>query len=46
MLKNKKDKTALNFAMMLSLWVGILMLLLKVGAYLITNSSAILSDAA
>jgi cation diffusion facilitator family transporter len=32
--------------MMISLFVGILMLIMKVGAYVITNSSAILSDAA
>ena len=32
--------------MNLSLWVGILMFLIKVGAYVMTGSAAILSDAA
>ncbi len=35
-----------RFAMRLSLWIGVLMLTGKVGAYLYTNSAAILSDAA
>jgi cation diffusion facilitator family transporter len=40
------DAKALKLAMALSLWIGILMFLIKVGAYLITGSAAILSDAA
>src|ERR1041385_4916411 len=34
------------FAMRLSLWIGFLMLVMKIYAYLITGSTAILSDAA
>ena len=34
------------FAMRLSLWIGFLMLIMKIYAYLITGSAAILSDAA
>ena len=37
---------SLRFAMKLSLWIGVLMFLTKVGAYFITGSAAILSDAA
>ena len=40
------DRRALQFAMTLSLVVGLLMFVIKVGAYLLTGSSAILSDAA
>ncbi len=36
----------MNFAMTLSLAIGVLMFVLKVGAYVLTGSSAILSDAA
>lgn len=46
MIKNQKDKSHLIFAMRLSLWIGILMLIMKIGAYLLTGSAAILSDAA
>ena len=45
MRRNKADG-ALTLAMKLSLWVGILMLTLKTGAYFLTGSAAILSDAA
>jgi len=40
------DRKALSFAMNLSLSVGLLMFVMKVGAYLLTDSAAILSDAA
>ena len=40
------DRKALNFAMTLSLVVGLLMFVMKVGAYVLTGSAAILSDAA
>jgi cation diffusion facilitator family transporter len=40
------DRKALSFAMTLSLGVGLLMFVMKVGAYLLTGSAAILSDAA
>lgn len=40
------DRRALRFAMTLSLVIGCMMLLIKGGAYLLTGSSAILSDAA
>ncbi len=40
-----KDRKALQLAMHLSLWAGILMLTIKMGAYLLTGSAAILSDA-
>ena len=40
------DKANLFFAMNLSLAVGLLMFAMKVGAYLLTGSAAILSDAA
>jgi cation diffusion facilitator family transporter len=42
----ESDRKALLFAMNLSLAVGCLMFFLKMGAYLLTGSSAILSDAA
>ncbi len=44
--KSEQDRKALLFAMNLSLAIGIFMVLLKGGAYLLTGSSAILSDAA
>ena len=44
--KSAQDRKALLFAMNLSLGVGIFMVFLKGGAYLLTGSSAILSDAA
>jgi len=40
------DRKALSFGMTLSLGVGLLMSVMKVGAYLLTGSAAILSDAA
>ncbi|MCL4201888.1 MAG: cation diffusion facilitator family transporter [Pirellulaceae bacterium] len=40
------DQRALRFAMTLSLVIGLLMFAIKVGAYLLTGSAAILSDAA
>jgi cation diffusion facilitator family transporter len=40
------DRKALSFAMTLSLAIGLLMLVMKIGAYLLTGSAAILSDAA
>lgn len=40
------DRQALRFAMTLSLVAGCLMFVIKVGAYLLTGSAAILSDAA
>lgn len=40
------DRKALRFAMTLSLVIGCLMFVIKVGAYLLTGSAAILSDAA
>lgn len=44
--KSEADRDALRFAMNLSLAVGLLMFVMKVGAYLLTGSAAILSDAA
>jgi cation diffusion facilitator family transporter len=44
--KSAADRRALTFAMRLSLGVGLLMFVIKVGAYLLTGSAAILSDAA
>lgn len=43
---DQADRKALSFAMNLSLAIGLLMFVLKVGAYLLTGSAAILSDAA
>jgi cation diffusion facilitator family transporter len=40
------DRKALRVAMTLSLVIGLLMFVMKVGAYLLTGSAAILSDAA
>jgi cation diffusion facilitator family transporter len=44
--KTEADRKALSFAMTLSLVIGLLMFVMKVGAYLLTGSAAILSDAA
>ncbi len=41
-----RARAELRFAMNLSLWIGLSMFFLKAGAYLLTGSSAILSDAA
>jgi cation diffusion facilitator family transporter len=41
----KEDRRILTYAMTLSLVVGIIMLVIKLSAYLLTGSSAILSDA-
>ncbi len=40
------DRKAMSFAMNLSLGIGLLMFVMKMGAYLLTGSAAILSDAA
>lgn len=40
------DRKAMSLAMNLSLGIGLLMFVMKVGAYLLTGSAAILSDAA
>lgn len=40
------DRRALKLAMSLSLLIGFLMLAIKTGAYMLTGSAAILSDAA
>ena len=44
--RSQDESGLLRFAMALSLWIGVLMFLIKVSAYLITGSAAILSDAA
>ncbi len=44
--KSEADRKALSFAMNLSLGIGLLMFVMKVSAYLLTGSAAILSDAA
>jgi cation diffusion facilitator family transporter len=44
--KTEADRNALGFAMTLSVAIGLLMSVMKVGAYLLTGSAAILSDAA
>jgi cation diffusion facilitator family transporter len=44
--QSEADRKALSFAMNLSLGIGLLMLFMKMGAYLLTGSAAILSDAA
>lgn len=44
--RTEADRRALSFAMTLSLAVGLLMFVMKIGAYLLTGSAAILSDAA
>ncbi len=46
MAQSEADRKALSLAMNLSLGVGLLMFFLKMGAYLLTGSAAILSDAA
>jgi cation diffusion facilitator family transporter len=43
---SETDRKALRFAMTLSLVIGCLMFVMKVSAYLLTGSAAILSDAA
>jgi len=45
-VSSEADRRALAFAMTLSLAIGILMFVMKMTAYLMTGSSAILSDAA
>ncbi len=45
-IQNTSDKKALQFAMALSLGIGIIMFIIKIGAYWLTGSTAILSDAA
>jgi cation diffusion facilitator family transporter len=45
-VRTDSDRKELTFAMRLSLAVGVLMFIMKVGAYLLTGSAAILSDAA
>ena len=40
------DRKAMSFAMNLSLGIGLLMFVMKMGAYWLTGSAAILSDAA
>ena len=44
--KSDADRKALAFAMNLSLVIGLLMFVMKMSAYLLTGSAAILSDAA
>jgi hypothetical protein len=44
--KSETDRDTLRFAMNLSLAVSLLMFVMKTGAYLLTGSAAILSDAA
>ncbi len=41
-----EDRKVLQFAILLSLVIGFIMLAIKIGAYLLTGSAAILSDAA
>ena len=43
---DNNNRAALRFAMRLSLVIGALMFIVKVGAYILTGSTAILSDAA
>lgn len=45
-VSGEADRKALTLAMRLSLVIGVVMFVLKVGAYLLTGSAAILSDAA
>lgn len=45
-VKSPADRKAMNFAMNLSVGIGIIMFVMKMGAYLLTGSAAILSDAA
>ena len=44
--QSESDRKTMSLAMNLSLGIGLLMLFMKVGAYLLTGSTAILSDAA
>jgi cation diffusion facilitator family transporter len=44
--RTEADRKALSFGMSVSLAIGLLMFVMKVGAYLMTGSAAILSDAA
>ena len=44
--QSETDRKALSFAATLSLGIGLLVLVMKVGAYPLTRSAAILSDAA
>jgi cation diffusion facilitator family transporter len=44
--QSESDRKALSFAMNLSLSIGLLMFVMKMGAYVLTGSAAILSDAA
>ena len=44
--QSETDRKAMSLAMNLSLGIGLLMLFMKTGAYLLTGSAAILSDAA
>ena len=44
--RTEADRKALSFAMTLSLVIGVLMFVIKMGAYRLTGSAAILSDAA
>ncbi len=44
--ENAKDRSQLEFAMKLSLFFGLLMFVIKAGAFWLTGSTAILSDAA
>jgi cation diffusion facilitator family transporter len=45
-VRSESDRRALSFAMNLSLGIGVVMFFMKMGAYLLTGSAAILSDAA
>jgi cation diffusion facilitator family transporter len=45
-VRSAADRAALSFAMNLSLVVGLMMFVMKAGAYALTGSAAILSDAA
>jgi cation diffusion facilitator family transporter len=45
-IQSETDRKALSFAMNLSLAIGVGMFFMKTGAYLLTGSAAILSDAA
>src|SRR5512140_900720 len=45
-VRSETDRKAMSFAMNLSLGIGLVMFVMKTGAYVLTGSSAILSDAA
>ena len=45
-IKSETDRGALTFAMNLSLNIGLLMLFMKMGTYLLTGSAVIPNDAA